>query len=149
MNHEVQWWRRDYPAFPGVATCVALLRRPNVRGSRVDRICAELAAHAAPPDAGGDAYGYGVWLLHSDGSPRVGLEGEDPGFSARAFWYRKLGVANGPERLESTPHAGREQDVPRLTPLAEDGELPAVPTGLEVAPPERNQLGDPGPRRAR
>jgi hypothetical protein len=47
LDPELRRWRRDYPTFPGVAACVALLRRPNVRGSRVDIICAELAAHSA------------------------------------------------------------------------------------------------------
>jgi hypothetical protein len=44
-------WKRQHPKFPGVATCVELLGRSNVRGSLVDIICDELqcnaAAHAA------------------------------------------------------------------------------------------------------
>jgi HEAT repeat protein len=46
IDPEERRWRRVYPAFPGVATCVALLRRPNVRGTWVDIIRAELTAHA-------------------------------------------------------------------------------------------------------
>jgi hypothetical protein len=39
-------WKRQYPKFPGVAKCVELLGRRNVRGSLVDIICAELKENA-------------------------------------------------------------------------------------------------------
>jgi hypothetical protein len=40
-------WKRQHPKFPGVAHCVDLLGRHNVRGSLVDIICGELQANAA------------------------------------------------------------------------------------------------------
>jgi len=43
---EYERWKRKYPRFPGVATCVELLRRGNVRGAWVDIICGELEEHA-------------------------------------------------------------------------------------------------------
>jgi hypothetical protein len=39
-------WRRQHPHFPGVAKCIELLRRRNVRGALVDIICHELQANA-------------------------------------------------------------------------------------------------------
>lgn len=38
-------WKRQHPHLPGVATCIDLLRRRNVRGL-VDIICHELQANA-------------------------------------------------------------------------------------------------------
>jgi hypothetical protein len=39
-------WKRQYPRFPGVAKCVELLRRRNVRGGVVDIVCHELQENA-------------------------------------------------------------------------------------------------------
>ena len=39
-------WKRQYPKFPGVATCVELLSRGNVWGYVVDIICNELKENA-------------------------------------------------------------------------------------------------------
>jgi hypothetical protein len=43
-------WKRKYPKFPGVAECVDLLRRRNVKGGFLEAICGALqentAAHA-------------------------------------------------------------------------------------------------------
>jgi hypothetical protein len=39
-------WKRQYRHFPGVAKCVELLRRRNVRGGLVDIVCHELHANA-------------------------------------------------------------------------------------------------------
>jgi len=39
-------WKRQHPHFPGVAKCIELLRRRNVRGGLVDMICHELQANA-------------------------------------------------------------------------------------------------------
>src|SRR5262245_16360871 len=39
-------WKRRYPRFPGVATCVELLAHRNTRGSLIDILCAELAENA-------------------------------------------------------------------------------------------------------
>jgi hypothetical protein len=44
-------WKRQHPHFPGVAKCIALLRRRNVRGGLVDIICRELQANATPHSA--------------------------------------------------------------------------------------------------
>jgi HEAT repeat protein len=44
---EYSRWKRKYPRFPGVAKCVDLLARSNVRGSWVDIICGELLEAAA------------------------------------------------------------------------------------------------------
>jgi len=41
-------WKRRHPNFPGVAKCVALLGRRNVKGGLVDIICGELLANAVP-----------------------------------------------------------------------------------------------------
>lgn len=40
-------WKRQHPKFPGVARCVELLGRRNVRGSLVDVICGELQENAS------------------------------------------------------------------------------------------------------
>ena len=40
-------WKRRHPRFPGVAECVDLLRRRNVRGSLVDIVCGELQNNAS------------------------------------------------------------------------------------------------------
>jgi hypothetical protein len=39
-------WKRQYPRFPGVAKCVELLGRRNVRGEMVEIICGELQENA-------------------------------------------------------------------------------------------------------
>jgi HEAT repeat protein len=39
-------WKRQHPQFPGVAKCIELLRRRNVRGGLVEMICHELQANA-------------------------------------------------------------------------------------------------------
>lgn len=39
-------WKRQHPKFPGVAKCVELLGRTNVRGSLVDILCSELQENA-------------------------------------------------------------------------------------------------------
>ena len=39
-------WKRQHPHFPGVAKCIDLLRRRNVRAGLVDIICHELQANA-------------------------------------------------------------------------------------------------------
>src|SRR5262245_65543713 len=39
-------WKRQYPRFPGVAKCVELLHRRNVRGGVMDIVCHELQANA-------------------------------------------------------------------------------------------------------
>jgi hypothetical protein len=39
-------WKRQHPHFPGVAKCIELLHRRNVRGGLVDIICHELQATA-------------------------------------------------------------------------------------------------------
>jgi hypothetical protein len=44
------YFRKRYPKFPGVKTCVDLLRRSNVKGEYLDTVMWELAGHAA--DAG-------------------------------------------------------------------------------------------------
>jgi hypothetical protein len=44
-------WKRQHPRFPGVAECVELLRRRNVKGSLVDIICGELRANATAHSA--------------------------------------------------------------------------------------------------
>jgi hypothetical protein len=44
---EYKRWKRKHPKFPGVATCVELLGRSNVRGSLVDIICGELQSNAS------------------------------------------------------------------------------------------------------
>ncbi len=40
-------WKRQHPRFPGVANCVELLRRRNVKGELVEILCAELRDQAA------------------------------------------------------------------------------------------------------
>jgi CubicO group peptidase (beta-lactamase class C family) len=75
---------RDLDRFLAALTGGGLLR-PESRATF-------LAPHAALPDGSGDAYGYGVWLLGTGGPPRVALEGEDLGCSARAVWYPGLGA---------------------------------------------------------
>jgi hypothetical protein len=40
-------WHKKYPRFPGVETCLVLLRSSNVRGVWIDQICFELQEHAA------------------------------------------------------------------------------------------------------
>jgi hypothetical protein len=47
VDPEYRRWKNKYPKFPGVAKCVELLRRGNVRGTWVDTICAELQENAA------------------------------------------------------------------------------------------------------
>jgi hypothetical protein len=49
MNEDPDFtrWKRQHPKFPGVAKCVELLGRRNVRGSLVDIICGELEDNAA------------------------------------------------------------------------------------------------------
>ena len=39
-------WKRQHPHFPGVAKCIKLLHRRNVRGGSVDIVCHELQANA-------------------------------------------------------------------------------------------------------
>jgi HEAT repeat protein len=47
VDPEYERWKRKYPKFPGVAKCVDLLRSPNVHGSWVNIICAELQENAS------------------------------------------------------------------------------------------------------
>ena len=50
----------------------------------------DMAATLAAPHASlleGGAYGYGVWVFNDEEPVRVGLVGDDPGFSARAYRY--------------------------------------------------------------
>ena len=46
VDPEAERWDREYPKFPGVTTCVALLSSPKVHGTWVDIICQELTRHA-------------------------------------------------------------------------------------------------------
>ena len=47
IDPEYDRWFQKYPTFPGVAKCVELLKRPNVRGAWRDIICWQLKEHAA------------------------------------------------------------------------------------------------------
>ena len=47
MDPEVQRYRRKYPIFPGVQTCVELLQGRNVHGSYLDSVLYDLELHAA------------------------------------------------------------------------------------------------------
>lgn len=46
MDPEYQRYKRKFPAFPGVSTCVELLHKKNVRGSYLDALVADLEANA-------------------------------------------------------------------------------------------------------
>src|SRR5689334_14570828 len=45
MDPEYQRYKRDYPLFPGLPTCITLLRRSNVKGAYLDAVIADLEAH--------------------------------------------------------------------------------------------------------
>ena len=47
VDPEYHRYRRAYPKFAGVATCVDLLRRRNVHGAYQDGVLLDLAAHVA------------------------------------------------------------------------------------------------------
>lgn len=51
IDPEYERWKRKYPAFPGVAKCVELLRQTNVQGEWIDIICFELQDHATEDPA--------------------------------------------------------------------------------------------------
>jgi HEAT repeat protein len=46
IDPEYQRYRRAYPSFPGVQSCLELLRRPNVKGGYWDVIFHDLQDHA-------------------------------------------------------------------------------------------------------
>jgi hypothetical protein len=46
LDPEYRRYRRVYPRFPGVPTCLALLRRPNVPGGYWEAVFHDLAQHA-------------------------------------------------------------------------------------------------------
>src|SRR5262245_39245486 len=46
IDPEYKRYRRSYPKFPGVSTCVELLRRPNVKGAYLDGVMGDLQQNA-------------------------------------------------------------------------------------------------------
>jgi len=47
VDPEYQRFKRNYPKFPGVHECIALLHNGNVKGAYLEAVLGELETHAA------------------------------------------------------------------------------------------------------